>query len=282
MQTGALVGFTVDTFEGIQASYLLQVLRKAGVEFSEVTPSIFDDIEKVVSNLNGLKLGLHLPLIADYGYDFSCHEKKQEIDALIEKVNRHWKRMNLQYALAHPTEGHFEDTPGETSEEFLFENLRRLEVPIVVENTLENEDFDFDQFLERAELALGDRLIGICFDPPHAYMSRDDFFPMLKKHYSKIRLLHLSDCTREEDLHQPFGQEGNLPVKAILEFLRDKRYREMINLEIRPRSLSDLGPLFNSYLLVLRSVNRMKYFSMRLRSFFFLPMLQRRFRGNPG
>ena len=278
MNSGALVGFTVDTFEGVKASYLLKLIRKVGVEFSEVTPSIFDEIENVISNLDGMRLGLHLPLISDYGYDFSCHQSKQQIDTLIDNVNRYWQKMNLQYVLAHPTEAHLFDTPEEKSEEFLFENLKRLDTPIVLENTLEDENFDFDLFLERAESALGDQLMGICFDPPHAYISREDWFPMLEKHYPKIRLLHLSDCTREEDLHQPFGQDGNLPVEKILGFLRGNQYKGMINLEIRPKSLSELGPVFNSYLLVLRYLNRMKYFSMRLRSIFFLPMLHRRLR----
>ena len=276
MNSSVLVGFTVDTFEGVKGSYLLNLIRKVGVEFAEVTPAIFEDIDSVLSNIGGLKLGLHLPIISDYGYDFSCHEKKKEIDAIVENINKYWQRMNLQYVLAHSTEGHFMETPGESSEEFLFENLKRIEAPIVFENTLENENFSFDQFLERAESAFDDQMLGICFDPPHAYISRENWFPMLEKHYAKIRLLHLSDCTREEDLHQPFGQEGNLPVDEILGFLKDKGYQGMVNLELQPKSLSDLKSLFESYLLVLRYLNRKKYISMKLRSLIFLPILKRR------
>lgn len=270
----ALVGFTVDTFGGIKASSLLKLIGKAGVEFAEVTPAIFENIEEAVENIHGLKLGFHLPLISEYGFDFSCRFKKDEIDDLIEKINKNHRRLNLQYVLTHPTESHMFDVPGGISEEFLFKNLARLEPPLVLENTLENEDFKFEPFLTRAESALGEKLSGICFDPPHAYMSREDWFSMLKDHYSKIRLLHLSDCTREEDLHRPFGQGGDLPTREILKFLRDNNYEGIINLEILPRSLWDLAPLFSSYLITLRYVNRTKYLAMRLRSPIFMPMLR--------
>ena len=276
MKSNVLVGLTVDNFKGVKGSFLLNLIRRVGVEFAEVTSTIFEDIDQVISNMDGLKLGFHLPIISESGYDFSCLEKKKKIDALIENINRYWRKMNLQYVLAHSTEGHFIETPGECSEEFLFENLKKLEAPIVFENTLENENFNFDQFLERAESAFDDQLLGICFDPPHAYISREDWFPMLEKHYSKIRLLHLSDCTREEDLHQPFGQEGNLPVDEILGFLKDKGYKGMVNLELQPKSLSDLTSLFDSYLTVLRYLNRRKYFTMKLRSLVFFPLLKRR------
>lgn len=276
MNSSVLVGLTVETFEGVKGSYLLKLIRKIGIEFAEVTPKIFDEIDSVIDNINGLKLGLHLPIISEFGYDFSCHDKKEEIDTLIEKINTYWRKMNLQYVLAHSTEGHFIETPGKSSEEFLFENLKRLEAPIVFENTLENEDFNFDAFVERAEAAFDEQLLGICFDPPHAYISREDWFPMLEKHYTRIHLLHLSDCTRKEDLHQPFGQEGDLPVNEILEFLKNKSYKGIVNLELQPKSLSDLTSLFESYLLVLRYLNRRKYFSMKLRSLIFLPLLKRR------
>ncbi len=277
MKNHALVGLTVDTFKGIQPAFFLRQIRMMGVDFAEATVAIFEDLPQVTRVAQHLKMGLHLPIIPHEGFDFSCVDHRESIHRLIRKINAHWKKLGLQYALSHPPEGHLYDSPGNTSEEFLFENLRRLECPVVLENTIEREAGEFEAFLSRAKEALGDRLAGICFDGPHAYISRRDWFEMFLALYPEIRVLHLSDCTKEKDLHQPFGLDGGeFPVERVLEVLRARRFWGIVNLELMPQSLSDLSPLLSSYLLMLRYLHPRKYLTMRLKSLVFLPLLHRR------
>jgi len=275
MSTRVLVGLTVDTYQGIPPAFLLRQVRRLGVEFAEVTISIFQDIENVVRNAKGLKLGLHLPIFSQEGFDFSCIEKQAEINQIIDQINLNWQRLNLQYVLSHPTENHLFETQYRVSEELLFKNLQKLQPPLLLENTLENEAFHFDDFLARTEKILGSQLIGICFDGPHAFISRENWFDLLTTHFDRVRLVHLSDCSKKQDLHIPFGGIGELPVHRILDFLRQRRYRGIVNLEIMPKSPTDMASVLNSYLLMLRYLNRKKYYQMRLRSTILLWLLHR-------
>ncbi|HDL17981.1 MAG TPA: sugar phosphate isomerase/epimerase [Bacteroidetes bacterium] len=273
-----LTGLTVDAFKGITPAVILAQIRRIGVEFAEVTVKVFAEPEKVMHSAGGMKLGLHLPIISENGFDFSCVEHQREIDEIIDNINKYQRPLNLQYILSHPTEAHLFETKCRISGDFLFENLKKIQAPVILENTFENAHFNFDTFLVKAEEKLGNHLTGICFDGPHAYISRGDLFPMLEKHFNKIRLVHLSDCTREKDLHIPFMGEGDLPIEKILHFLKDHAYSGIINLELRPKSLTDLKPIFNSYLLILKHLDRRKYFPMRLKQFFLLPLVHLRFR----
>jgi|GEM_PF-352663 hypothetical protein len=275
---GATVGLTVDTFRGIRPSFFLRQIHWAGVDFAEVTVAIFNELEKVSRIARKVHLGLHLPIIPHEGFDFACVDRAKEIDALIQTINSAGKKLGLRYVLAHPTESHLYDAPGKVSEEFLFENLSRLELPVILENTIESDSRQFDAFLERAVNRLGDRYAGICFDGPHAFISRRDWFDMLRRLMPEIRVFHFSDCTEEKDLHQPFGLEGHFPIVRVLEFLREQRFSGIVNLELLPQSLNDLGPLFHSYLLILRYLNPKKFRRMRLKGFFFLPLLRMRIR----
>lgn len=276
MGAHALVGLTVDAFKGIQPAFFLKQIRLLGVEFAEVTPAIFGDLPNVARVVDHLKIGLHLPIIPQDGFDFSCVDHRQEIDGLIGLINGNWRRLNLQYVLSHPTESHLYNVPGNVSEEFLLDNLRRIQAPVVLENTVEQAPGQFEEFLARARQRLGDTYAGVCFDGPHAYISGDDWFGLFERLFPEVRVIHLSDCTKEKDLHQPFGLDGEFPVKKVLEYLRRHRFRGIVNLELMPRSLSDLGPLLKSYLLMLRYLNRKKYYAMRLKSLVALPLLHYR------
>lgn len=278
MEEKVLAGLTIDTYKGIQPSRLLKQIRRMGVEFAEVTVNIFHDLENVKRQTNGLKLGLHLPIISEDGFDFSCVEKKAEIEKLIGLINQNWRELNFQYILSHPTEKHLFKTEFEVSETFLFDNLKKIAAPVFIENTFENDSFYFDDFVERAEKQLAKHFSGICFDGPHAFISRDYWFNLLEKYIDNIKLVHLSDCTKDKDLHIPFGGEGELPVEKILQFLKDRRYHGIVNLEIRPKALTELEPILKSYLLILRYLNRRKFFIMRLKSLVLLPLIHNHFK----
>ena len=98
------VGLTIDQFNGIKPSTLLKVVKKLGLEFVELTSSAFDDLNSCKKIIGNMKAGLHLPNIHDKGYDFSCRDRKTEIDHLINLINDNHQELNITYCLTHPPE----------------------------------------------------------------------------------------------------------------------------------------------------------------------------------
>ncbi|NOY79249.1 MAG: hypothetical protein GXO76_15460 [Calditrichaeota bacterium] len=270
-----LVGLTIEKYRGIEPSILLNFVRVVGVRFAETTESIFEDLESVLRVKRQTKLGLHLPIVEQDGYDFSCVAAKDRINRLIENVNAHWQELDLQYCLSHPPENHVQKVEGPVSRDFLFENLKRLEPPVIIENIPEVKGFEFRPFYEEAKQAMGEKLWGMCFDGPHAFLSRPDWLELYEEFKQDIRVIHLSDCSKTEDLHMPFGQGGVLPVEELLVRLQKDRYAGIINLELLPKSLRDIQPVIDSYLMILKKFNTPKYIRDKLRMVFILPFLKK-------
>ncbi len=270
-----LIGLTIEKYGGIEPSILLNFVRILGVRFAEVTESIFQDLEAVRKARKKVKLGIHLPIVEQDGYDFSCVDARDRIENLIEKINANWRELDVQYCLSHPPENHVHPVKGPVSKKFLFENLKRLEPPVIIENIPEVRGFQFPPFWEEAKAALGRKLWGMCYDGPHAFLSGPDWLSLYEKFRQEIRVIHLSDCSRTEDLHLPFGQGGEFPVKELINRLKRDRYDRIINLELLPQSIRDVQPVIQSYLMFLKEFNPPKYFRDRLRAFFILPILKR-------
>ncbi len=270
-----LVGLTIEKYRGIEPSILLNFVRMVGVRFAETTESIFDDLESILRVKKQTKLGLHLPIVEQEGYDFSCMAAKDRIDHLIENVNTHWRELDLQYCLSHPPENHVQKVNGPVSKEFLFENLKRLKPPVIIENIPEVRGFKFPPFYEEARKAMGEKLWGMCYDGPHAFLSRPDWLELYEEFKQEIRVIHLSDCSKTEDLHMPFGQGGVLPIQDLLARLQKDSYNSIINLELLPKSLKDIQPVIDSYLMILKKFNKPKYFRDKMRMVFILPFLKK-------
>ncbi|GBD94622.1 xylose isomerase-like TIM barrel [bacterium BMS3Abin05] len=270
-----LVGVTIEKYRGIEPSILLNFVRMMGVRFAETTEPIFNDVDAVRRMKKQVKLGIHLPIVEEDGYDFSCVAEKDRINHLINNINRHWRELDFQYCLSHPPENHIQKVEGPVSKAFLFENLKRLEPPVIIENIQEVNGFKFRPFYEEAGHALGEKLWGMCYDGPHAFLSRPDWLELYEEFKKEIRVVHLSDCSKTEDLHLPFGQGGILPVKDLLKRLRKNKYDGIINLELLPKSLKDVQPVVYSYLMILKNFNRSKYLRDRLRALFILPFLKK-------
>lgn len=270
-----LVGLTIEKFRGVEPSILLNFVRMVGVRFAETTESIFDDLASVLRVKKQVKLGLHLPIVEEDGYDFSCVAAKDRINHLIENVNNHWRELDLQYCLSHPPENHVHKVKGPVSKEFLFENLKRLEPPVIIENIQEVSGFKFSPFYEEARKALGEKLWGMCYDGPHAFLSRPDWLDLYEEFKQEIRVVHLSDCSKTDDLHMPFGQGGALPLDELLMRLQRDAYNGIINLELLPKSLKDLQPVIDSYLMILKKFNKSKYMRDKMRMMFILPFLKK-------
>ncbi len=272
------VGITVDKFRGLPPSVLLSVIRKMGVEFIEITKSVFDDLPAFVEQLGEIRTGFHLPNLHDAEFDFSFQEREVEIHKLIGLINRHHGDLNIQYCLSHPPENRRSKLTEDQLIEYLLNNLNQLDVPIILENIQGWSMDKFDRFYHRAQTVLGEKLIGQCFDAPHYFLQGEDPVEFLKLQNGKINFIHLSDCRKNFDAHLPFGLSGELPIDEILATLRDQEFRGVINLELLPRSIKDVKPLIDSYLKVIRNFDRKKYYMTRLRLVWYAPPLLRKMR----
>jgi len=272
------VGITIDRFRGIPPSVLLSVIRKMGVEFIEITKSIFDDLPAVMEQLGEIKTGFHLPNLHDAEFDFSYQEREPEIQKLMQLINRHHRDLNIQYCLSHPPENRRSKLAEGELIEYLLSNLNQLDVPIILEN-IQSWDMDrFDRFYQRAQAVLGEKLIGQCFDAPHYYLQGEDPVEYLKLRNGKINYIHLSDCRKNFDAHLPFGLSGELPIDDILATLREQQFSGVINLELLPRSIKDVKPLIHSYLKVVGYFDRKKYIKSKLRLIWYAPLLLNKLR----
>jgi sugar phosphate isomerase/epimerase len=252
---------TVSSFADRKAGAILKLAKKFGVSFVEFNRTVWDDLPEVAAQIDGVASGYHLPLMSEDGFDFSCVDEAEQINSTIDLLNKNYRRLNLRYCLSHPPEPEQAKESVRTSVDFLLDNLSRLEAPILLENVEGWSEGDFDKFYSMARTRLGDKLWGMCFDPAHAFLRADDLFLRFHEIAGEVRCIHLSDCTESHDAHLPFSCGGVLPIDRILKFVRAHRWRGIINLEIIPRSLSEIEPVVKSYLKVLRRFSKGKYFA---------------------
>ncbi len=269
------VGFTIEHFKGISPAVLIGLSRLLGVEFVEITHSVFEDIHRVIRNLKDIRTGFHLPLVHDDGWDLSCIERKTEIDDIIEKINTYREALNINYCVTHPPEPFQADELLRTSSDFLLTNLKKLRTPIFLENIQGQPMEDFLVLYKNAKEILGEQLAGICFDAAHCYLRKLDPVSQLRKLDGKVGCVHLSDCSPDDDAHMAFGLGGVLPVEEILNTLFALNYTGYITLEILPRTIDDLEPAILSYLTVLKKLRPWKYLNTRLRMLYVKPLIHR-------
>ena len=87
--------------------------------------------------------------------------------------------------------------------------------------------------------------------------------------------IHLTDCKNNHDAHLPFGLGGSLPIDARLETLTERDFNVIINLELLPRTKTDIKTLINSYLKVIKSFNRIKYCKTKFKIYLFTPLISK-------
>jgi len=253
------IGITIDNFKGFSPSQLLSIISKLGVNFVELTESVFEDLENVKKAVSGMETGFHLPNLHDFGYDFSHQDKHEHIQNLISLINENYRDLHIQYCLSHPPEESNESQPTAEQVDYLLSNLNKLQVPIIIENTQFMSPEQFEKFYSQAQSVLGEKLVGKCFDAPHYLLSGNDPVEFLSQMDGDIFCLHLSDCKNNVDAHLPFGLGGQLPIDEILEKVKQQNFAGFINLELMPRKLSDIRPLIESYLMVMRTFDYPQY-----------------------
>ncbi len=255
-----LIGITVSHFDGIRPSRLLRIAQKMGVEFVEFNRSLIEDIEEVASRMGDTQSGYHLPLAEEDGFDFSYHHYERQIDEVVRALNQYARPLNLRYALTHPPQPELVSQEIESSIEFWVQNLKKLEVPILLENVVNWGESDFDNLIRHLRSELGSQFWGVCFDGPHSLLEGEDVFSRFRALAPHIRCLHLSDCSQTEDLHLPFGMGGAFPIREFLKTLKASGIDAIVNLEINPGSLDNLRQLIESYLLVMKYLQPGRYY----------------------
>ncbi|MCG3119835.1 MAG: hypothetical protein ALAOOOJD_02372 [bacterium] len=252
------IGLTISGFDGKRPGEILTLVRNFGVRFVELNPLVMTDVSGILPQTDEIATGFHLPLFNEHGFDFSTLGAKEKIDDTIDFINRYRHQLNLLYCVAHPPESVKGDEVIDEALEFLIDNLQRLEVPVLLENTEHWPEREFDKLGEIIHGSLKKKLAGFCFDPAHAYLRGEDIFQRFSAIAPKVRCIHLSDCLQGKDAHLPLGQ-GELPVTRFLHHVAKHHYDGIINLEIVPKSLAEARAVVKSYLAVLRVFKKMKF-----------------------
>jgi len=251
------VGMTISGFDGKRPGEILALVRDFGVAFVELNSQVMSDVNNIIPQTEEIATGFHLPLFNEHGFDFSTLAAKEKIDDTIDFINRYRHQLNLIYCVAHPPESSPDGDITETLE-FLMENLQRLEVPVLLENTEHWAEREFDKLAEIVRGQLKKKLGGLCFDPAHAYLRGEDIFQRFSAIAPQVRCIHLSDCLKGKDAHLPLGQ-GELPVARFLQHVAKHHYDGIINLEVVPKSLAEARAVVKSYLAVLRVFKKGKF-----------------------
>jgi len=270
----ALVGFTVDKYEGLMPSTILSGLKLVGVNYIEITKTVFAEVEEFSKKMRGLRAGFHLPLIYEDGWDLSCPDFKEQIDDVIGKINRYKDDLRVQHVIAHPPEPEAAAGAIHSSLDFLLENLSRLQVPAYLENVPHGTPEDLMSFYSKAKEKLGDQLAGVCFDAPHLFVTGYDPVDQFKQWNGHIGCVHLSDCFRNDDVHLPFNKGGELPIDSLLAEMKAHHFNGYVTLEIKPESLHDLSAYIDSYLKVLASLSFGKYLRAKARWLMIRPIVR--------
>ncbi|MDZ7372626.1 MAG: sugar phosphate isomerase/epimerase [candidate division KSB1 bacterium] len=268
------VGLTIERYREIEPAIILGLVRLLGLESVEITRSVFGDLDRVVAKLGRLNCGFHLPIVCEDGWDFSTKSASEEIERLVRLINAHREVLHLRYAIAHPPEPGNGGKIDPEAADFLFENLRKLELPIYIENIPSLPLEGYREFYRQAESILGRQVAGMCYDGPHYLLAGVDPVAVLDSLDGHVGCVHLSDCRGSEDDHFPFGKGGAMPIEAIIRRLRRSDFRGVINLEIRPSDFRDIFPTIQSYLTVLRAFRPGKYLAARVRVALLYPLLR--------
>ena len=269
------VGLSVNFYGDLTPSKIIMGLRYLGVEFVEITRSVFSETEEVAKRLRGIRTAFHLPLVHEDGWDLSCSGFQKEIDETVSLINRHKKNLAIQHAIAHPPEAKASTLGHESSFDQLMSNLSRLELPVYLENIPTSDPELFLEQYHRARSRLGRQMAGICFDAAHYLLSNVNPVQQFNRLRENIGCIHLSDCDQREDKHLPFGQGGALPVADLFDALVKSRFLGYITLEMKPESPGEIDALLQSYLLTLRALRKDKFMRTKIRIALLRPFIKR-------
>jgi len=239
-----IIGLTSDHYKKIPLHLILSALRWVGLEYSEVTCNVFKYPALALRAGRGMRLGLHLPTWGSVGHDFSHPSCKSENEQLLTHLSMYGRAFGFLYGVIHPPEG----DEKEISVAYFFENIRRIKLPLVLENIPQWPLKQFIDFYVQATKELPHGRLHLCLDIPHAYLSDGEWLPFFKTYHHDIKLIHLSNCAQGEDWHYPFQVPGDLELFSVLEQLKQYKYKGMLNLELYPHEPSHIHGILDTYL----------------------------------
>ncbi len=264
-----LIGQTIQPYESLECEHIIKFAKTLGIESGEINPQGVNlkNVNTIIEALDGMITTFHLPVAEIEGFDFSHPEKQKEIDEVIKLINTYGDKLNIILGVFHPVElkGDY-DT--------LVANLKKLKIPLVVENIYHLSDEDFIDVYKKFKEELGSQLEGWLFDVAHSYLRNgpETYMDLLDKMpFDELKEIHLSDCSEGEDSHYAFGA-GVLPADKILREIKKRGFRKIIVNEIG--AYPSIWHTIDSYRKVARYFKKGLFIKVALRKLIMKPFIQ--------
>jgi sugar phosphate isomerase/epimerase len=254
------IGFALEPIKGLTLDLIIDLLKKIFLEHFEFNWRIIPKINEILKTLGDTTTTFHLPIFNRDHFDFSSKAEDYSLQRqeIIDFINRRKNELNITYTLAH-----YPEDPNH-SYDLMFERLAKIETPIVLENIVGCSDKDFMNFYFQAKDSLGDQLAGHALDISHRYVNDwKNWLNIPRKLVKEIEYIHISDCTKTDDLHLPLGL-GKMPYKRFFKFLKKIRYDGIILQELKPNG--DQAPeIMLSTRKCMKPFSKLKYLRMKIR-----------------
>ncbi|MHA1842165.1 MAG: sugar phosphate isomerase/epimerase family protein [Candidatus Heimdallarchaeota archaeon] len=267
------VGFALEPIRGLPLDTIVFLLKKTLLQHFEFNWRIMPRIDRVIKHLGRTTTTFHLPIFTRDNFDYSSIDVDTayeiQMKETIDFVN-YWKKpLNLRYVLAHCPE----DPNGDY--ELMFSRLAEIETPLVLENVVGQTDEHFMDFYFQAKDYLGKKVAGHALDISHRYVNDWKTWLDIPKELEKeIVYVHISDCTKTEDLHLPLGL-GEMPFNEFFDYLKKIKYKGVITQELKPNG-NQTEELMASGMHCMKPFSKWKYYSMVFRRAILRIILKRR------
>lgn len=244
-------GLTIQKTGDIPPSQWVNIASKIRLQHIEFDQTVFDDLENVTQALRAPQTVIHAPYMEDYGIDLSTHSKV--VDQFVNNVIDTQDDLNIIGVVVHPP------TDASGSWDKLYDRLERLPFPLLENMPYQSWD-EFQGFVETTQANVSKKL-GMCFDIPHSWITNNEHFlelpePCLDLLRAPTGYIHISGGIQDEDTHLPLLTEGDMPINSVKTFLDKITFSGTVTMELRPRSIEDLGKIFQSYILMLNMAGK--------------------------
>ncbi|NHJ06079.1 MAG: sugar phosphate isomerase/epimerase [Candidatus Heimdallarchaeota archaeon] len=254
------VGFALEPIKSLPLDIIILLMKGTLIEHFEFNWRIIPQIKLVLKNLRRTTTTFHLPIFNRDRFDFSSlnEDFEVQIEEVISFVNDTKNKLNIKYTLAHSPE----DPNGKF--ELMFSRLAEINTPIVLENVVGQSDNYFMEFYFQAKDYLGKRLAGHALDISHRYVNDwKSWLDIPKELEKEIVYIHISDCTKTEDLHLPMGL-GEMPYNDFFRYLKKIKYNGIIMQELKPNG-NQHEEIMSSGLECIKPFSKIKAMRMKLR-----------------
>ena len=266
-----IFGMTLEPFKGITVKQLMFLMRLLKLGHLEINFTMMPVVKEFVENLGNTTTTFHMPIFSRNGFDIGSRDSKfqKNIDEVISFINTNKEKLNLKYTLLHPIED-----PNANFNLFV-ERAARINTPVVIENIMGISDQEFLDFFFKTKEEIGNKVVGIALDGPHKFVNyKGNWLDFPDEFIKNIEYIHVSDCTKNADLHLPLGL-GEFPYEQFFSFLKKQKYEGIILHEILP-SEGRVREVMNSFLHCVKSFSNIKYQKLKTRYALLEPIIQHR------